>query len=164
MGEIVATRVDFRLIHGQIITRWRKVYDINKIVVVDDILASDDFMITVYASAVPEGISVKVYSVEKAVRIWNKNSFGDGKKVFLLFKDIGTLEKAVKQGLPIKSVQIGGVPASSGRKTIKGAVSLSADEMKQIEGMADAGIEFTVQVVPEDNKMTYQEIRNSFYQ
>ena len=44
MAKIELARVDFRLIHGQIITRWRKVIAINKIIVIDDILAADEFM------------------------------------------------------------------------------------------------------------------------
>ena len=35
MGKISLARVDFRLIHGQIVTKWRPVTGINKIVVID---------------------------------------------------------------------------------------------------------------------------------
>ena len=40
MAEIKLVRVDFRLIHGQIITKWRKIFKISKIIVIDDILAA----------------------------------------------------------------------------------------------------------------------------
>ena len=75
MAKIELARVDFRLIHGQIITRWRKVIAINKIIVIDDILAADEFMTKVYASAAPSDITVKVYTEEKALRLWNKNQY-----------------------------------------------------------------------------------------
>ena len=69
MANINLVRVDFRLIHGQIITKWRTAFSINKIVVIDNILAADDFMIKVYASAAPANTKVKVYSEEKALRL-----------------------------------------------------------------------------------------------
>ena len=42
--SIALTRVDFRLIHGQVITRWLKQCDINEIVTVDTALSKDEFM------------------------------------------------------------------------------------------------------------------------
>ena len=44
MAEIKLFRIDSRLIHGQIITKWLKVSKADKIVVVDGTLAADDFM------------------------------------------------------------------------------------------------------------------------
>ena len=60
MAEISLARVDFRLIHGQIIVKWRKVFEVNKIIVIDDILACDEFMTRVYASAAPSDVVVTV--------------------------------------------------------------------------------------------------------
>ena len=40
--EVSVFRIDDRLIHGQIITKWLKVTQADKIVVVDEMLAADD--------------------------------------------------------------------------------------------------------------------------
>ena len=40
MAEIKMTRVDFRLVHGQIVVKWCKACDVDKIVVIDDVVAS----------------------------------------------------------------------------------------------------------------------------
>ena len=47
--NIVLCRVDERLIHGQVMTAWVKKAWIKKIILVDDELASDDFMKEVLA-------------------------------------------------------------------------------------------------------------------
>lgn len=39
MAEIKLVRVDFRLIHGQVITRWLKQTNANRIVVIDNKLS-----------------------------------------------------------------------------------------------------------------------------
>ena len=70
MAEIKLTRVDFRLIHGQIVVKWCKAFEVDKIVVIDNVVAGDEFMLRVYASAVPAGITVKAYDEAKALRLW----------------------------------------------------------------------------------------------
>lgn len=74
MAEIKMTRVDFRLVHGQIVVKWCKACDVDKIVVIDDVVASDDFMSQIYASAAPAGVVVKSYSQEKAKRPCGKRT------------------------------------------------------------------------------------------
>ena len=44
MSNVVMTRVDARLIHGQVAVRWTKVLQAKKIVVVDNKSAADDFL------------------------------------------------------------------------------------------------------------------------
>ena len=78
MAEIKLFRIDSRLIHGQIITKWLKVTQADKIVVVDETLAADDFMKEIYVAAVPKGISVDIYDTDGAMEEWERNRFGEG--------------------------------------------------------------------------------------
>lgn len=48
MGQIKLVRIDFRLIHGQVITKWFAQALADRIVIVDDHLAQDDFMKEIY--------------------------------------------------------------------------------------------------------------------
>ena len=147
MAEIKMTRVDFRLVHGQIVVKWCKACDVDKIVVIDDVVASDDFMSQIYASAAPAGVVVKSYSQEKAKRLWEKNRFGEKSKVLILFK-----------GMELKSVQLGGVPQMGDRRAVKRAVFLGEKEMQQLKELHDMGVEITAQLIPEDSKYDYDEI------
>ena len=40
MAEIKLVRVDYRLIHGQVVARWLKVCPVRRIVLVDDVLVN----------------------------------------------------------------------------------------------------------------------------
>ena len=144
MAEIKMTRVDFRLVHGQIVVKWCKACDVDKIVVIDDVVASDDFMSQIYASAAPAGVVVKSYSQEKAKRLW--------------FKDIDTCYAMIKGGMELKSVQLGGVPQMGDRRAVKRAVFLGEKEMQQLKELHDMGVEITAQLIPEDSKYDYDEI------
>ena len=58
MSDIALIRIDSRLIHGQVITKWVKIAKANRIIIIDDELAQDDFMASIYTASAPKGISV----------------------------------------------------------------------------------------------------------
>ena len=51
--KIVMTRVDERLIHGQIINAWYTRNNISHILIVDEELVEDQFMTNVYKALTP---------------------------------------------------------------------------------------------------------------
>lgn len=69
-ANIVHARVDYRLIHGQVITKWLKQCDAKRIVIIDDKLSKDEFLGSVYKMAAPTGIKVDIISVDEAQRRW----------------------------------------------------------------------------------------------
>ena len=48
MPDIRLVRVDFRLMHGQVVTAWLKQVSANAILIVDDQLAADKFLALVW--------------------------------------------------------------------------------------------------------------------
>lgn len=68
MAQIRLIRIDFRLIHGQVITKWFGSTMSNEIVIIDDDLSKDDFMTSIYEMSAPPGAKVTVYDVENAVK------------------------------------------------------------------------------------------------
>lgn len=60
MAEIVLCRIDSRLIHGQVMTKWVNQSQANKIVVVSDELAADEFMREIYLLSAPAGVMLGI--------------------------------------------------------------------------------------------------------
>ena len=96
MANIVLSRVDSRLIHGQVITKWIKQYPAKRIMIIDDELAKDSFMAEIYMMAAPTGIKVEIVSVESA----GKKLQETDENVFILYKTIGTCFQAYKGEIP----------------------------------------------------------------
>ena len=68
MGTINLVRIDDRLIHGQVMTKWSKGMGTNAIYVIDDVTAADDFMKDIYISTNSSAnLKIEVYSVDEAV-------------------------------------------------------------------------------------------------
>ena len=67
MRNIVLTRIDDRLIHGQVVTAWIKQYPINRILIIDDELSQNRLMQRIYKAAAPMGIEVLIQACTQAI-------------------------------------------------------------------------------------------------
>ena len=67
MENLVLTRIDDRLIHGQVMTAWIKNKKATQVVIVDDLVAEDDYMIEVLEMAIPEEIAIGIFNKEDGV-------------------------------------------------------------------------------------------------
>lgn len=145
---IALTRVDFRLIHGQVITRWLKQCDINEIVTVDTELSKDVFMQDVFKMAAPKGVKISVVSSDDAVLLQEKGGM-DKKRVLILFKSVKELYKTVNKGLKLEEVQIGGLGGGPGRKAVNNAITLDRTDADQLLELESKGINIYFQTTPD---------------
>ena len=153
--SIELTRVDFRLIHGQVITRWLTQCQINEIVTIDTALSKDAFMQEVFKMAAPKGVKIAIVNVEDAVKRQQEGAF-DKNRVMVLFKGVAELNAAVQAGLKLEKVQIGGLGGGPGRKAVNNAITLDradADTLLELEKM---GIEIYFQTTPDYPSETLQ--------
>ena len=153
--SIELTRVDFRLIHGQVITRWLTQCQINEIVTIDTALSKDAFMQEVFKMAAPKGVKITIVNVEDAVKRQQEGAF-DKNRVMVLFKGVAELNAAVQAGLKLEKVQIGGLGGGPGRKAVHNAITLDradADTLLELEKM---GIEIYFQTTPDYPSETLQ--------
>ena len=58
MENLKLTRIDFRLIHGQVMTRWVAKYEIESIVVIDDRSAKSPILKKILLGAAPSGVKM----------------------------------------------------------------------------------------------------------
>ncbi|MCR1900005.1 PTS sugar transporter subunit IIB [Irregularibacter muris] len=161
MASINLIRVDFRLIHGQVITKWSKRVNANRMVIIDDKLANDPFMKDIYAMAAPTGISVEAYTLQDAVNMWKENEFGNG-RLLVLFKSVTSAYEALKQGLPIQELQIGGLGGGPGRINVFSAISLDAEDVRQLREMEKMGTEVVLHIVPEEPRVPLEKAIKKF--
>lgn len=145
---IALTRVDFRLIHGQVITRWLKQCDINEIVTIDTALSKDTFMQDVFKMAAPKGVRIKILTVDEAVNAQEKGEF-DKNRVLLLFKSVQELNESINKGLQLKEVQIGGLGGGPGRKAVNNAITLDRTDADLLLGIQDKGVHVYFQTTPD---------------
>lgn len=160
MAGISLIRVDFRLIHGQVVAKWLKDTQATKIIIVNDNLAKDPVMSNIYRMATPPGVKCSIVSIERFIAAWNKNQLGDG-NAMILFKDILTTHATWEKGFPIEELQIGGLGAGPGRKAVYQNMTLNEEDNELIKKMLGK-VNVFFQATPEDKKMNYNSVNISF--
>lgn len=149
MAEIVLCRIDSRLIHGQVMTKWVNQSRANKIVVVSDSLAADEFMLEIYLMAAPAGVKVECYSRDDAIKNWTENQFGSG-RVLLLLPDLESMKYVYDGGIRAGDIQVGGLGGSPGRKVVFQNITLDDEDVKVLNGLQEQGVKIIFQTIPED--------------
>src|SRR5690625_3345424 len=102
---IVLTRVDGRLIHGQVAVAWTRNVNAEKIIVIDDETAKDEMQKTLVRLAAPSGVSVQIYSVEEGVDVV-KSMSSNRTRTMLIVKYQETIIKLINDGICINLFNI----------------------------------------------------------
>ena len=163
MGKVVLARVDFRLIHGQVMTNLTKSSGATALFVADDAAAHDDFQKNIILGAGSRtGLKVRVLKEEGSVRYWNDRQY-DNYNVILLTKSIEAMAGIIKGGVPIKELNIGGIPAKPDTTAVISAVSITKEQFNLLKELADDyGINVYFQTVPSAKKVTLAEAEKLF--
>lgn len=156
MKEIIFTRIDDRLIHGQVMTAWLQLSKASEVVISDDKTAKDSFMTMIMKGSMPGKIALKVLSTDEAADYLN--SEGANGKVFLLVKTPMELEKLTNKGVKIPSVCVGGMGAKAGREVLYRNISANEEERQSLKALAQNGMDVFIQVLSEDTPMKLQEV------
>lgn len=157
MKNIVLSRIDDRLIHGQVVTSWVKQTGGNKIIIVDDALTKDIFMQKILKAAAPPDVAVEVLNTETAAEML-KGEEESGEKIIILVKGPQTLEKLIEGGVKLKRIVLGGMGAKEGRKKFNRNVSASQEEMDSMKRIIQGGTEIVYQLVPTESPTDIQKM------
>ena len=145
-------RIDDRLIHGQVATRWTKETGVQRIIVVNDNVVKDKTRATMLKQAVPPGVTAHVVSVDKMMRVYNNPEYA-GDKVMLLFTNPTDALELVRRGVPIQSINIGGMAYKEGRVMLDMSVSVDEKDIEAFRELDSRGIELEVRKVASDKKV-----------
>lgn len=144
-------RIDDRLIHGQVATRWTKESRVTRIVVVNDEVAKDSVRSTMLKSVAPPGVTAHVVNVDKMIRVYNNPEYAD-ERMMLLFTNPSDVVKLMEAGVEFKSINIGGMAYKDGKKMITSAVSVDDKDIAAFKALDAKGIELDVRKVSNDTR------------
>ena len=157
MRNILVTRIDDRLIHGQVVTAWIKQYPINRILIIDDELSKNKLMGRIYKAAAPVGIEVVIMNQDMAEG-FIKETLVPKENLMILVKVPQVLEGLISKGIAINKVILGGMGAKPGRKTFNKNVSANEEETGCFKRMIEGGVEIYYQLVPNDKEVNIRKL------
>lgn len=161
MDNLKLTRIDFRLIHGQVMTRWVKKFDITDIVVIDDKTSKNVVLKKILLNAAPAGMNVEIETVENAAKRWKENEMPKG-NLLILFKDPSTARAAWQAGVAFTSLQVGGIEGSAEKKNICRNIVMSKDDVEQLKPLHENGVRIYCQPIPDDSEVSFNNALQKF--
>jgi PTS system mannose-specific IIB component len=149
---IILTRVDSRLIHGQILEAWLPHTGADALMVVDDAVAADLLRRTVMEMAVPSSIRVSFETVGDAVSLYKKDAF-ENQKMILLFSNLEDAVYAYKNGLVFESLNLGNMHFCEGKVQVCANICLDTNDLSRITYLEEMGIRIDSRSVPGEKKV-----------
>ncbi len=152
-------RIDDRLIHGQVATRWTKETNVTRIIVVSDEVAADQVRKTLLTQVAPPGVTAHVVDVAKMIRVYNNPKYAR-ERVMLLFTNPTDVERLVEGGVKITTVNIGGMAYRQGKTQVNNAVSVDQKDVDAFTWLNQHGIELEVRKVSSDPRLKMMDLIN----
>ncbi|ACG62642.1 PTS system mannose/fructose/N-acetylgalactosamine-transporter subunit IIB [Streptococcus equi subsp. zooepidemicus] len=119
--NIIMTRVDERLIHGQG-QLWIKFLNCNTVIVANDAVAEDKIQQSLMKTVVPSSIAMRFFSIQKVIDVIHKAS--PAQTIFIVVKDLEDIKRLVEGGVPIKEVNLGNIHKTDDKIAITQFISL----------------------------------------
>ena len=144
--NILLTRIDNRLIHGQVATQWTSTIGANLILVANYNVASNQMRQKLMDMAAPQGVATRYFSVQKTIDVIHKAAARQ--HIFLIVENPEDALRLVKGGVPIKKLNIGNMHMSEGKRQVATSVAVNDEDVAAFRALQDAGVELSIQRVP----------------
>lgn len=150
-------RVDDRLIHGQVVAVWIGAIGADRVVIVDDAVARDPFLVEVLTLAAPPGVPVEVHDVASGARRLVELDAGSD-AAFVLVKTPLTALALRRAGVPFDRLNLGGMGAGPGRRTLHRTISASDEERAALRELEAMGTAVEIRIVADDRPLPFASV------
>lgn len=148
MPNILLTRIDNRLVHGQVGVTWVNHLGANLILVANDTVANDPIQQNLMEMVIPDAIGIRFFSIQKTIDVINKAAARQ--LIFLVCKTPQDAVRLVEGGVPIDKINIGNLHFEEGKEQISSTVSLDEDDKKAFRRLKELGIKLEIRRVPDE--------------
>ena len=154
---IKLTRIDDRLVHGQVAFTWVPALGADCLLVANDKVAKDEFQKMTLTLAKPANAKLLIKSIADAATFLNDERSGK-MKVLVIVNSITDAAALAAMVGEIKSVNFGGIRSKDGSRLISKAIAITGDDVPVIKSMLAKGIELEIRQVPTDSKQAVENL------
>lgn len=145
-------RVDYRLLHGQVVFAWVGNIGVNRIIIVDDKAATNEIQKTALRLARPTGVKLDIVTKEQVAAISEKIETLN-ESIMMIAGGTETALFLSKTFKTIQSINYGAIENKSGAKQFSRAIFLTEKEVSETKEILEQGTEIFVQQVPTDKRI-----------
>ena len=154
--NIVLTRIDNRLIHGQVATQWSSTINANLLLVANDEVSTNKFRQGLMDMAAPSYAKTRYFSLQKTIDVIHKAS--PAQSIFIICENPSDVLTLVKGGVPIKKVNIGNMHMSDGKRQVATSVAIDDADLEAFKELRDLGVELEIRKVPSERSENIKKI------
>ncbi len=154
---IKLTRIDDRLVHGQVALVWTPALSADCLIVANDKVVKDEFLKMTLGFAKPANAKLLIKSLDETVTFLNDPK-NQNLKVLLIVnsvQDVFTLSESIAE---ITSVNFGGIRGKEGSRLISKAIAITDGDIAISRKLMDKGIELEIRQVPNDRRQLLQDL------
>lgn len=149
--NILLTRIDNRLVHGQVGVTWTTTLGANLLVVVDDSAANDKIQQQLMImTAESSGVGIRFFTIEKTIQVINKAA--PSQKIILVCRTPETVRRLIDGGIILKEVNVGNMHFSDGKRQINRKVFVDDKDIEDLKYIESKGVDVYIQDTPGDLK------------
>ncbi|MBO0453724.1 MULTISPECIES: PTS sugar transporter subunit IIB [Enterococcus] len=140
-------RIDDRLVHGQVVTAWIKQLGAKRIVVIDDLAASNPIISKALTMATPKHVELVIKKVDEAVQCVNDYSEND--TLFITKAPVSAKQVIEANNQYDWKLNVGNIGMAPGRKKYAQTVHLDEENYQAIDTLKCKDcVEVFMQTVP----------------
>lgn len=147
--SIVLTRVDNRLVHGQILETWVPHTGANSIIVLNDDVYNNELQKGIIEAFVPPYIDVIIKMIDDIPALFNYINSSNIRCIILFF-NIHDAFRAYKKGLSFSNLNLGNIHCQPGRRQVTQTIYLNGDDIEKLKILENMGILVEMKTVPQE--------------
>ena len=157
---IVLTRIDSRLIHGQVLEAWVPYVQADCIVVANDAAAATPLQRMIMQAAVPRGIRLEIGTLDEVAALLTTPEMYR-RRTLLLFASSADALRACRLGVGYAKLNLGNMHAADGKYRYSCTIALDQQDIDNLREVEATGVAIVSQCVPADREQEWHAlIRN----
>lgn len=154
---IIGSRIDGRLIHGQVANLWATKLNIGRFIVIDNEVAQSDIDKQALKLATPAGIKLSVLPVEKAANNINSGKY-DSQRVMVIGRRPDRFVELVNNGVKIEELNVGNMSQTDETRSITNSINITDEDVDNFKVLQEKGVNIISQMVPNDKAVDFMSL------
>ncbi|MBD3368200.1 MAG: hypothetical protein GF405_08540 [Candidatus Eisenbacteria bacterium] len=145
---VILARIDDRLIHGQVTVAWGGWLEPDRMVLVNDEVATTEWRRELYAEADSLGAAVSVMTKAEFLEAASAGRWAS-QRVIVIVETPADMRDLIEGGFRPETVNVGGMHFSPGKREILSYVYVDDVDVEAMQKIIEEGVELTAQDVPQ---------------
>ena len=156
---IAMTRIDYRLLHGQVAFAWTNNLSANAVLIANDEVAGDSFRKKTFQLAKPENAKLIFKTIEDSAKAI-ASGVTDKYRVFIVVETINDAYRLAKLVPEIKLLDLGLSSEKEGSTNISKSVYVTKKDIEQLTELENDGVKVLVKQAPGDPDTEFSSLIN----